>query len=377
MELVEAADPPLAGSRSSHRRSATSTTPVQTAIRQVHEELARQERHARPGRRESGGARPARRLRADRADREGNIYSIHSPTRRGLPATRTTRARIGGERCPDTTDPRRPEWGLIRGRDGTPVRRWSRDRRPIGRFAGDARRARCSRCRSTRRLPPAALGDVGARPGPSGSGGTPRGAGGDPDPAARAGALRPDGGVAVHLLPRRRPADGCRPVRRPAHGHRGPDVRRRASRQLRPLRVTRARPALRHQRLRRDPARSLRIRPEAPRGKPRRRRPGSRIRRACEPAHRPPRDPLLSGSDGGLRRDACDRRVLRPSGRDRDPRLRRQASPRHDQGDGQVRGASRRPPSAAEADRAHRWRPPDRRAAADADQARGRLAAHR
>ena len=79
--------------------------------------------------------------------------------------------------------------------------------------------------------------------------------------------------------PRCRWPPTSRPVRRT--GIDGPALRRRPPRQLRAVRVARARPPVRHQRLRRDAARPVRVRREAPRREPRRRRP----RRAASASH--------------------------------------------------------------------------------------------
>ena len=74
----------------------------------------------------------------------------------------------------------------------------------------------------------------------------------------RAGAdpARPDAGLPVHLLPRRRAADGGRPGAHPRLGAAGPAVRRRPPGQLRRVRLAGAAAGVRHQRLRRDAARA-------------------------------------------------------------------------------------------------------------------------
>ena len=80
-----------------------------------------------------------------------------------------------------------------------------------------------------RRVPPAATpaGPGRRSPGPDRAA---RGAGGDADPRARARPLRPDGRLAVHVLPRRGAADGRRPRAGADERHHRPAVRRRAPR---------------------------------------------------------------------------------------------------------------------------------------------------
>ena len=84
-------------------------------------------------------------------------------------------------------------------------------------------------------------------------------------PRARAhqAQVRADGRVALRLLSRRGAGDGRGPGRAALHRHRQPALRRRACAQ--PGRLCRARrpPGLRHQRLRRDHPRPLRVGPEA------------------------------------------------------------------------------------------------------------------
>ena len=231
----------------------------------------------------------------------------------------------------------------------------------------DARAAAGAAARAA--LPPDALGTWAPAAGPPGSGGTARGAGGDPDSRARARALRPDGGVAVHLLPRRRPADGRRPAVGPTHGHRGPAVRRRAPRRTsassrRPSATCSSTSTTSTRRL----PRSVRMGPQAPRGKPRRRRPGSRASTrmrtgACVHA----RDPLLPGADGRAT-PRCARSTSTTPEWTRPGSSPSSTSAHAPMIKGTVKSAARHDAlhRAAEADRAHRWRPPDRRAAADA-----------
>ena len=113
------------------------------------------------------------------------------------------------------------------------------------------------------------------RAGGTGQGGAPRGATGEPrrvhagdasprpgraarasggDPGARAGAdpLRPDAGVAVHVLPGRGADHGGRSGRHAPFGDHDPAVRRRSPDELRGVRLAGAAAGVRHQRLRRD-----------------------------------------------------------------------------------------------------------------------------
>ena len=84
---------------------------------------------------------------------------------------------------------------------------------------------------------------------------------------------------AVRLLPRRRRHHGGRPLRHPEQRPPRPALRRRPPAQLRPLRDAGAHARVRPQRLRRDPARALRVGRQAPRRQRRDRRPRPRLRR--------------------------------------------------------------------------------------------------
>ena len=135
-----------------------------------------------------------------------------------------------------------------------------------GRAAPDRRRAPGARRLSGR--PDSGVGAprLGRGAGPPG----PDRPAGGAKPNARArlgpGSARPDDGLAVHVLPRRREDHGGRPRGNP-HGrpHR-PALRRRAPVELRWVRLAGAAPALRRQRLRRDAARPVRVRRQAARG---------------------------------------------------------------------------------------------------------------
>ena len=98
-----------------------------------------------------------------------------------------------------------------------------------------------------------------------------------PGPGAGPDPLRADGGLAVHLLPRRRRGDGRRPRRHPDLRPAGAGLRRRPPLQLRRLRGARPPPRLRPQRLRRDAARALGVGRQAARRQLRDRRPRERL----------------------------------------------------------------------------------------------------
>ena len=125
------------------------------------------------------------------------------------------------------------------------------------------------------RRPDRAAGGPGRQPG----------AGAHPDP------VRADGGVAVRVLPRRGAAHGRRPVAHPELGPARPAVRRRPPEQLRCVRHAGAPARVRHQRLRRDPPRALRVGRQAAGREPGGRRPDERLHRArsgAESSSRPP-----------------------------------------------------------------------------------------
>ena len=131
---------------------------------------------------------------------------------------------------------------------------------------------------------------AGRRPGPTRPGRPDPRTGHDPHPGAGPGAPRPDERLALRLLPRWGAGDGGGRRAAAAQRHQRPGVRRRPPRQLRPVRLTRARPAVRHQRLRRDPDRRLGMGPDAPVGEPRRWPPDrdrSRTTRLAMPSSRP------------------------------------------------------------------------------------------
>ena len=104
-------------------------------------------------------------------------------------------------------------------------------------------------------------GGAGGRP--AGPGGVAGGAEHDPGTGSGAGAARADGGLAVHLLPGRGEDHGRRPGRHPDRGLGRAAVRGRAPVELRRVRLPGAATAVRPERLRRDPARPVRVRREA------------------------------------------------------------------------------------------------------------------
>ena len=104
----------------------------------------------------------------------------------------------------------------------------------------------------------------------------PAGTGRVPGAGAGAAPARPDAGLAVHVLPRRRAADGRGPGADAELGSTRPAVRGCPPVQLRRLRRTGAAVGLRHQRLRRDAPRSVRVGRQAARRQLRRRRTGQR-----------------------------------------------------------------------------------------------------
>ena len=157
---------------------------------------------------------------------------------------------------------------------------------------------------------------------PSPGPGRPRGpaAGAGRHAGARAGAdqVRPDAGLAVHVLPRRRLPDGVRPGRHPTDQHVGAAVRRRAPVELRGLRGPGPAARLQHQRLRRDAARPVRVGRQAAGDELRRRGPRPRVRRRAAGVGQPGGGPGVPAVDGGLRGDAHDGGVDLAPGHRRD-----------------------------------------------------------
>ena len=145
---------------------------------------------------------------------------------------------------------------------------------------------------------------VGAPGRPDRPPGDPRPPGHHPDSRPGSDPLRPDGGVRLRLLPRCGRGDGRRSQPRGPQRARCPVVRRCAPVQLRRLRLSRAGPDLRRQRLRRDAARALRVGPQAPGRQPRDRGAEPRVRRHDPPVDRGPGLVFVPHGHPGVRR-AC------------------------------------------------------------------------
>ena len=148
-------------------------------------------------------------------------------------------------------------------------------------------------------------------------GGVVDGPGEDPRPRAGADPLRADVGVAVRVLPRRGSGDGRRPRHDPDAGPESPALRRCACVQLRCVRLPRASPGLRRQRLRRDAAWPVRVGCQAVGCEPRGGGTGQRVHHEAMPEDEP-------GGRGELPRgDACLRQPDDPRGLVCAPRRRR------------------------------------------------------
>ena len=149
------------------------------------------------------------------------------------------------------------------------------------------------------------------------SGGVVDGPGEDPRPRAGAHPLRADVGVAVRVLPRRGSGDGRRPRHDPDAGPESPALRGCACVQLRCVRLPRASPGLRRQRLRRDAAWPVRVGCQAVGCEPRGGGTGQRVHHEAMPEDEP-------GGRGELPRgDACLRQPDDPRGLVCAPRRRR------------------------------------------------------
>ena len=123
---------------------------------------------------------------------------------------------------------------------------------PAGRGAApDRRRARCAGANRAHQRPPLEPRRVRAD-GQGGSDRPARVAGGAACAGARADPIRPDAGVAVHVLPGSCAADGRRPRVDAELGLACAALRRRPSLELRRLRIARTPPGVRPERLRRD-----------------------------------------------------------------------------------------------------------------------------
>ena len=134
------------------------------------------------------------------------------------------------------------------------------------------------------------------------------------DPGARAGAhpLRPDAGVAVHLLPRRGADHGRRSGRHAPLGDHHAGLWRRPPDELRRVRVAGTPPGVRHQRLRRDLPGPVGVGRQAAGGQLRHRRARQRVldQGAHQGAPRPARRVPLGHAR--VRRHDQPRRVVLP-----------------------------------------------------------------
>ena len=141
------------------------------------------------------------------------------------------------------------------------------------------------------------------------------GPGSRPAPGPAAVAPRSDGRLGLRVLPRSARGDGLRPVHRATERHRRPGERRRAPLELRLVRLARANPRVRLERLRRDPARAMGVGRQAPRRQRRHRLPDERVhpRRGADgdAGHRAG----IPRADGSLLGDAPPRHLVRPDDR--------------------------------------------------------------
>ncbi len=143
------------------------------------------------------------------------------------------------------------------------------------------------------------------------------GAGRHPRAGPGAGPSWPDDGLAVHLLPGRGQDHGGGPEGHAGGRPRRPAVRRRPPVELRPVRLARADPAVRPERLRRDPAGAVRVRREADGGELYHRRPQQRILQGGHARGDARVGDGLPGGDGRVRADADDGHLVRAPGRGR------------------------------------------------------------
>ena len=152
---------------------------------------------------------------------------------------------------------------------------------------------------------------VGTRSGPPGPGRAAGRAGGEPGTPAGPGPLRPDAGLAVHLLPGRRADHGGRPGADPGQrGHRA-GVRRRPPVEFRHVRHAGAADDLRHQRFRRDPPRPVGVGRQAAGGELRDHGPRPRLLPGRPPRRGHGRGQGIPGPDAPGRRDGKPGRVVR------------------------------------------------------------------
>ena len=120
---------------------------------------------------------------------------------------------------------------------------------------------------------------------------------------ARAHPLRPNAGIAVHVLPRCSEPHGARPCGNAENRPQGTALRRRPPLQFRGLRIAVPGSRLRSQRFRRDASRTVRVGRQAVGRKLRDRRQGSRLRRPRKAIRRLDRRPCISRGDARVRGD--------------------------------------------------------------------------
>ena len=159
------------------------------------------------------------------------------------------------------------------------------------------------------------------QPGPgAGSGRAAAGPGGVAGAGTGAGPARADAGVAVHVLPGRGAADGGGPGRDARLGAAGAAVRGRAPVEFRRVRLAGAAAGLRRQRLRRDPARAVRVGRQAAGREPGRGRAGQRVPRQGPPQDRAGGGRTLPHRDARVRGAALPGRLVRAPGHRAGPR---------------------------------------------------------
>ena len=134
---------------------------------------------------------------------------------------------------------------------------------------------------------------------------------------ARAHSLRPNAGIAVHVLPRCSEPHGARPCGNAANRPQGTALRRRPPLQFRGLRITVPGSRLRSQRFRRDASRTVRVGRQAAGRKLRDCRQGSRLRRPGTAIRRFDRRPCISRGDARVRGDEQPRCLVLEAGCDR------------------------------------------------------------
>ena len=144
----------------------------------------------------------------------------------------------------------------------------------------------------------------------AGSGRAAAGPGGVAGAGADAGPARADAGVPVHVLPGRGAADGGGPGRHARLGAAGAAVRGRAPVEFRRVRLAGTAAGLRRQRLRRDPARPVRVGCQAAGREPGRGRAGQRVPRQGPPQDRPGGGRGVPHGDAGVRRAAVPGRLV-------------------------------------------------------------------